>query len=475
MNTSPDSQLEYPYSTDTINNILALMVQAGWLNTYAHLLQAQYFPEADRPFVQGVLEYFEHYRHAPNIGDIAALVPEFPEERREKIFALSKRPQEMTHDLICKFAQVQAAKLAVLECVSIIQEGQNLEPIVQLMRNAIKVGMEEADIGIEIMDDAHRYLLPTFLRGVVPTGWRHVDPFLKGGLAAKELGLIMAPPGGGKSSCLVNIGAAAASPLVGKNVLHITLEMPAEDVAIRYASHVTQKEFEPDSDIDDYLRRLGHWGEAMLPGRVLVKEYPTKEASVTQVRSYIEGRIDAGFDPGLIIIDYPDLLKPPSFRGERREEISDTIEAVRGLAGYFKLPVWGATQSNRGSLDKEIITMADIANDIGKANTADILIAFCQTKDERKQKEARLFMAKVRKGEALALVKVRVHFDLMSIVSVGEVEQEVEEDDELALPTQEEARAALGAVRQPQEVQVNGQPTGRIIPSHAVRNLIDTE
>ncbi|HEX9243979.1 MAG TPA: hypothetical protein VF875_16160 [Anaeromyxobacter sp.] len=61
---------------------------------------------------------------------------------------------------------------------------------------------------------------------------RFLDRSIRGGLGKGHLGVIMAPPGVGKSACLVQIGIDAL--LRGRTVLHVAVGQSVEHVATRY-------------------------------------------------------------------------------------------------------------------------------------------------------------------------------------------------------------------------------------------------
>lgn len=61
---------------------------------------------------------------------------------------------------------------------------------------------------------------------------RILDKSIRGGLGRGHLGVIMAPPGVGKSACLAQIGLDAL--LRGRAVLHVALRQPIEHVTARY-------------------------------------------------------------------------------------------------------------------------------------------------------------------------------------------------------------------------------------------------
>src|SRR5512140_835507 len=61
---------------------------------------------------------------------------------------------------------------------------------------------------------------------------RILDRSIRGGLGKGHLGVIMAPPGVGKSACLVQIGLDAL--LRDKPVLHVAVGQSVEHVSARY-------------------------------------------------------------------------------------------------------------------------------------------------------------------------------------------------------------------------------------------------
>ena len=51
-----------------------------------------------------------------------------------------------------------------------------------------------------------------------------------------------------------------------------------------------------------------------VPGKLVVKEYPTRSASVQTIKSHLEKMGTRDHKPDLIIVDYGDLIKPISSR-----------------------------------------------------------------------------------------------------------------------------------------------------------------
>ena len=67
--------------------------------------------------------------------------------------------------------------------------------------------------------------------------WDEIDMITKGGLGKRELGVVVAPTGAGKSMALAHLGAMAV--IKGKTVVHYTLELADTVVGQRYDSCIT--------------------------------------------------------------------------------------------------------------------------------------------------------------------------------------------------------------------------------------------
>ena len=152
-----------------------------------------------------------------------------------------------------------------------------------------------------------------------------------------------------------------------------------------------------------------------------------KEFEITL--AILKGKCGCGGDIGAIIDDYLDLVTPVRRYSERRFEISSVYEWFRELCGTYNVPGWSASQARRSSLSKDIITMEDIAEDIGKANISDVIIALCQSHDEYYVNQCRLFMAKVRDGEALGAINAKYYGSKQAIVTTGFVKHNKDTED----------------------------------------------
>ena len=100
----------------------------------------------------------------------------------------------------------------------------------------------------------------------------------------------------------------------------------------------------------------------------------------------------------MILVDYGDLLKPPTNFKERRDELQSIYESLRALAQEFECPVWTASQTNRSGLNAEVITMESISEAFSKCFVADFIFSISRTVKDKASNQGRLFLAKNRNG-----------------------------------------------------------------------------
>lgn len=311
---------------------------------------------------------------------------------------------EYVKDSVIGFAKRAAMQHAILEAANEIEKGtQDYGRIEDVVKSAMKVGEDVSDIGTDYFETADARM-DSYAEGVegirrVPTGLVGIDRVTRGGLGDGELGVIIAPPNRGKSFALTNIGAGAVSN--GYNVAHYTLEMPEAQVAKRYDNRLLQKDI-------NYLK--GNASKALMAlrnmqkhikGELMIKKYRTNECTVDTIRSHLTRiHMEKGFKPDVVIVDYGDLLTPRRTYSDKRFELESIYLDLRDLGDEFKCPVWTASQANRGALDKKVITIGDLAEAFNKANIADLMVALCQTVEEKRDSLMRWHIAKQRDGEA---------------------------------------------------------------------------
>ena len=191
---------------------------------------------------------------------------------------------------------------------------------------------------------------------------------------------------------LVHLGAQGLKE--GKTVVHYTLELQDTVIATRYDSCITGY---PLSDIINFKEEV--YEEIKdIEGSLIVKEYPTKSASTNTIRAHLSRLVKRGITPGMVIVDYADLLKPVQTRKEKREELGSIYEELRALSTEFQCPVWTASQTNRSGLSAEVITMEQISEAFNKCFVADFIFSVSRTIEDKQNNQGKIFIAKNRNG-----------------------------------------------------------------------------
>ena len=311
---------------------------------------------------------------------------------RIKSNAIGDDDEEYVKEKSLDFCKKQKLKEAILKSVDLLQS-QSFDQIQKVINEAMNLGADN-DHG----HDYHKDILDRFelkMRNPVSTHWDEIDMITKGGLGKRELGVVVAPTGAGKSMALAHLGAMAV--VKGKTVVHYTLELADTVVGQRYDSCITGIE----------LTNLMSMKQAILgviehiPGQLIIKEYPTKSASTRTILTHLEKLKQKGINPDMIIVDYADLLKPTAsgFKTqELRHSLGNTYEELRGIGQVWDIPVWTASQTNRSGLNAEVITMESISEAFSKCFVADFICTISRTIEDKTENKGRMFVAKNRNG-----------------------------------------------------------------------------
>jgi len=292
-------------------------------------------------------------------------------------------------DTSLDFCKKQNLKSAMVKSIGLLRNS-SFDEISQVINESLKLGMNN-DAGYDYKKDFEERFKPRF-RNPITTGWDLIDEVCKGGLGQKELGVVIAPTGAGKSMALVHLGTEALKE--GKTVVHYTLELQDTVVASRYDSCLTKI---PLQNLSVFKEQI--YEEVQdIEGRLIVKEYPTKTASTQTIRNHLEKLRMRSVPIDMIIVDYGDLLRPVRYLKEKRNELESIYEELRGIASEYEAPVWTASQTNRSGLNAEVITMESISEAFNKCFVADFIFSISRTVEDKGTNGGRLFVAKNRNG-----------------------------------------------------------------------------
>lgn len=292
------------------------------------------------------------------------------------------------------FCKKQTMKDALIKAIDKMEESK-FDDISGLIKQALVAGASR-DLGHDYSKGfAKRAERSNTKR--LPTGWGPLDRVLNGGWERGTITTFIAPTGAGKSHFLVNAGAAAVER--GFNVVYVTLEMADYKIGLRFDSYYSGVEL---NHVPDHAARVEEAAMDKVKGRLFIKEFPTKAATVQTIRSYLQ-RLQAieDFTPDILIVDYADLLRGTRGYTDKRFELEGNYEELRGLAkefGELGMVVLTADQTNRSGLEMEVVTIGQIGESYAKATVCDLIMTVSRTMDDKQANTGRLFVAKSRLG-----------------------------------------------------------------------------
>lgn len=238
----------------------------------------------------------------------------------------------------------------------------------------------------------------------IPTGLFSVDGIF-GGWHYSELSFIAGPPGGGKTSFLMQAGRYAAQQ--GWKVLIASLEMDRVELA--------KRELCSDSQVSSQALRLGditpqdlvkfEQSAAAMSG-IPLHIYDPPSASMTAIRAEAR-RYQSIFGLDLLMVDYLSLIIPcretRSLNG--RELVGNSARRLKQLAKELQIAVVCLSQVNREGAKSERLSLHHLAESSEVERNADNVI-FLNWNEQ--SKEVVVDIAKHRHGPK---GYVRVRFD----------------------------------------------------------------
>jgi replicative DNA helicase len=379
-----DNLSEYGHTFQT-KVISSLISDRGFLQQTSDLLEPAYFEsQANNWLVDKILKYHTQYKSAPTPEVFKSLlVPVEDKLLRTSIvdglkeaLRLQNSPDlEYVKNETIEFCKNQKMKVAILESVDLLKAGK-FDAIKKKVDSALKAGADK-DVGHEYKDQIEeRY--SEGARNCVATNWDVINDIMSGGLAGGELGVVVAPAGGGKSWGLINVAANAVKQ--GKTVIYYTLELNAFYVGRRIDAYLTKIPFQNLQE--EHSRERIQEAMEGLTGNLIIKYYPTRTASINTITSHIEKCISQGKKPDMIVLDYADLIRP-SKAGDKRLELNDIYEDLRGVAGEYDIPIWTASQANRSATEEDVIEGNKVSESYNKVMVCDFIMSLSRKLNDK--------------------------------------------------------------------------------------------
>ena len=312
-----------------------------------------------------------------------------------------------------KFFKQQNLIRAINSAENIIKEGdyRRYYEIEGLFQRALEVNTRRSN-AFRIYDSVEADLMENY-RQTITTGCLDLDNALAGGISRGEIGIVVAPPGVGKTSMMTGFAAAAATAKTDDNnhqgykVLHFFFEDKPVDIRRKYFGWVTQIDAADLSNPDVRPMALAMLQQdtdvrRMISENIWSERLPSGEMSASEIKNLVNQYIAKGFRPDVVIIDYFECLKPERDITQNQSEWSSegvTIRKIESMANELNVAVWVPVQGTKGSIGMEYVGLMHAGGSVKKTQVGHIVMQLAQTDEQKVRGRLNLYIGKFRGGK----------------------------------------------------------------------------
>jgi len=417
--------------------------RGGFSEQIVDILDSRYFEGYQKALVDYIVEYYNRRGTIIRFGTLKDMVS-FKEKGIQKelmlglvdtIEALNVEDVAEVKDSSREFFVKRNVREVILRAAENWKKNK-WDSILKDFEEALKAGQPK-DSGHDYFKDVNKRLAKDF-RIPIPI-LDGLDEYIGGGLSPGELGVVITPPGGGKSMTLVKFASTAL--LKGKKVVYYTFELSDEVVGQRFDACINDIRLK---HVWDYPEHIGEKLEdvATYGGGLKIKDFLEGGVTVNTIKAHLKTLELEGFIPDVIFIDYLGLMKPLGSYAEKRHALTDIAEGLRNIANNYRVPVWTAHQTNRAAIQEEKINTGHIGESLGIIATVDLAFGVGRPDNMKEVNRAMIGIIKNRNGqdgiyELMVFDTSRVLLEMADeneegIVQTGQVENE-QSVEEIAL------------------------------------------
>lgn len=332
-------------------------------------------------------------------------------QMQKPISQIEKKYLEQEMAEACRRMAVQEA---LLRSVDLWKE-ERIDEINDVMQRALLVGISSHSLGTFFFSQAANILTQEEeVFKPIRTLISILDAKLPhSGICAKDLAVVLAMPGYGKTMFLLHIAKAAL--IQKKKVSYISLEMSEADLAERLIASFSgipiDQIFKEPQKAERKIKNIGK----MLGDNLLIKHFPAQTASVYTIGAHLKlVYAQTGFKSDLVIVDYAGEMagvKKSTRQGssERYYELGGVFSDLAGYAQEEDISLWTGAQATRAK-GRELITIDDIAESFKGVFTASTVLSLNQSLQEHQNQQMRIFLAKNRKGLSREIISICTNY-----------------------------------------------------------------
>lgn len=377
-----------------------------------------------RQLMDFAVTFHREHRTAPQSGDLELWMGGLPPVQKDGVRESLQRlqtvdlrvytPEYLARETIAEL-QSTAARTAVarMSAAGSAVTPETVQSLNQRLQNIRPVGLTE----IASLREVEKYIFPDPTDRIIPSCVDRLNYYIGG--YQKELTLILADSGIGKTTFLINEGQNAM--LLGNRVLHITFELSRQRTLNRYYRRITESD-QPTirNEVELVINRTRHWLR-FAKGEVHVLYHRPYAMTPDELRTIVDQYAQEFGGVDMVILDYLDLMAPPTDARHLKpyDQLGRLTHEVRALTIEFNCDVMSATQAVRRANGASRLTLADMGDSYNKVRGAGVILGLVQSEDEVVVHQGRLCILKVRDNPGRgAEIPVYVNLDLMMIADL---------------------------------------------------------
>jgi len=339
-------------------------------------------------------ETYLHESEIPTLLEIMDLIRTEPEDGLESAWALEAIKKYRTRLMLFDLKNGIGNAL---------QTGQGVETVVEQMTEIASSAFSDEDDGVLVASglDTSQFKDDGGTMGKITTGLSKMDNAIGGGLAEKELCLLAALQGVGKTNMMLNFMTTAA--VDGRYNLLLSLEMPAQSIQerlIAMSAFIPAIKFRKAGikGMTDYERkRIRMVQETDLSQKLIVADYSGRTCTMQDIISFV-GKWLRGLEKmgvrdkaGVVCIDYVNFIEVPGLSGDRTNLSPDVVKRTiddlkKKVSNAYDLRVYIASQTTSKAEGNRILSRSHVAWGFHSSDAIDFGFGLAP-KDDNRYKE----------------------------------------------------------------------------------------
>jgi replicative DNA helicase len=410
----------------------ALMNQ-NYLETILEHVNPLYFKDKNIQIVFNILKsFYIENSSVPNLTELKAhlVTKEQKDALKETWMSFNVIDKQYNQDLLLKnterFLREKAVLSTVVDTSIDVQSGIiDSAKILKKFESACGISLMD-NLGLDYLEDIDKHckdLQEVFK--TISSGWKWLDNHIGGGFMSEGRALycFFGQTNVGKSIFLGNIATNILSQ--NKTVVLISLEMPEQVYAKRISAQLSRI---PCDDlkiqIDPLRNFVNEYKVKNKNSKLIIKEFPPQSITVLQLKNYINKLKSKGIKPDAIIVDYVNLIAPPTAGLSSYDGIKKITEGLRALTYEFECPLITATQANRAAVGMAQPDMGKTGESMGLSHTVDAQLSIWTEEGDSDLGIIHMGIEKNRFGPREVYTHLNIDYPTLSLSEPSDIVQQ---------------------------------------------------